>query len=59
MSRTIFDLSETVMLVHECSRRQAIEFLHSDVPALQFFSDVQLTGYNSYPEDEPYNDKTI
>jgi hypothetical protein len=57
MSRTIYDLSETVMLVHNCTRRQAINFLNSEESAEVFFSDVQLTGYVSYPEDEEYNDK--
>lgn len=52
----IHDLSETVMLVHKCSRRQAVEFLHSSVPEQQFFTDVQLTGYVSYPEDEAFHD---
>jgi len=55
MSRTIHDLSDTVMLVYKCTRRQAVEFLHTDIPEKEFFSDVTLTGYVSWPEDENLN----
>lgn len=52
MTRTIHDLSDTVMLVHKCTRRQAMEYLHSDVGEQEFFSNIHLTGYVIYPEEE-------
>lgn len=52
MCRTIYDLSDTVMLLHKCTRRQAMEYLHSDKSEQDFFSDVGLVGYVSYPCDD-------
>ncbi len=55
MGRSIKQMSETVMIVHKCSRRQAINFLNSELTAKEFFSNVELTGYIPYPEDEDIN----
>ena len=52
MSRTVEQHCESVMQVYKCSRRQAMEYLHSDLTPKEFFSDVQLTGYVPFPEDE-------